>query len=103
MKHMSIKIKQNNKKWLLVALKDTATWQQMSWHIFESFRGTALFFSCPPPPSPRGVSNMDTFIIDALARLRVGTRKETSHFLLPRVANNGNMVSIGCGNRDRHG
>lgn len=103
MKHMSIKIKQNKNKWLLVALKDTATWQQMSWHIFESFGGTALFLSCPAPPSPRGVSNMDTSIIDVLARLRVGTRKETSYFLLPRVADSGNVVSIGCGNRDRHG
>lgn len=44
---------------------------------------------------------MDTSIIDALARLRVGTRKETSYFLLPCVADSGNVVSIGCGNRDK--
>ena len=65
-------------------LKDTAFWQQMSWHTFESSGGTALFFSCHHPPAPaRGFPNMDTSAFDAFTSLRVGTRKETSYLLLP--------------------
>lgn len=44
-------------------------------HIWIISGGTASFFSYPPPPSPSGLSNMDTFAIVVLARLRVGASK----------------------------